>query len=108
MARLLEKPKNSLRPRLLPIALLLAATVVLIAVSGQLSPRAVVTALVPDSTVEIHDGVRTVTIRPREDVPVSALKEESFSAEGDLVLFDGARQGIDVSEHQGAIDFSNN
>lgn len=103
MAGILEKPKNGLRPRLLPIALLLAATAVMIAVSGQLRPRAAATA--PSVSVEIHDGVRTVSIQPLADVPASNLAAEAFSAEGDLVIFDGARQGIDVSEHQGAIDW---
>lgn len=103
MARILEKPKTGRRLRLLPIALLLAATVVLIAVSGHLLPREA--AVIPDDTVEIHDGVRTVRIRPWEDVPASGLTAEAFSAEGDLVIFDGAEQGIDVSEHQGQIDW---
>ena len=103
MAKLLEKPKKTRQLWLLPIALLLLATAVLVLAFWQMQP--VGQTLPPPDSVTVNDGVRTVNIQPWEDVPVSDLAAEAFSVADGLVIYDGAQQGIDVSEHQGEIDW---
>lgn len=104
MPKIREKPNSTRRIRILPIALLLLTTAVMIAVFGQLRPVGQILSL--RSTVTVNDGVNTVELTPREGVPVSALESEAFSVQDDMVTYSGrARQGIDVSEHQGRIDW---
>ena len=104
MPKLLEKPNQTRRIWLLPIVLLLLTTAVLALVFGQLQPMGQI--LPHRKTVLVNDGVNIVAIEPQEGVPVNELAAEAFSAQGDLVLCSGAaRQGIDVSEHQGEIDW---
>ena len=92
------------RHYLLPLLLLLLAIPVLVAVSGEL--RRETGTIVGQNTVSVNDGVRTVSIVPLSDVPVSGLTAEDFRTDGDMVSYRGsARQGIDVSEHQGQIDW---
>ena len=104
MPKIREKPNKSRRLWLLPIALLLAAVAVLTLAFWQARPAGL--QLSSAGTVLVNDGVRTVRLVPWEGVPVSDLVAEAFSVEDDLVVYSGAaRQGIDVSEHQGQIDW---
>ena len=104
MPKTLEKPNKTRRIWLLPIVLLLLTVAVLVLAAGQLRPVGQV--LHPKRTVTVNDGVNTVELVPREGVPVSRLAAEAFSAEDGVVSYHGAaRQGIDVSAHQGEIDW---
>lgn len=104
MPKILEKPKKISWIWLLPVALLLLAAAVFAPVIGQL--QTVEQVLPQRKTVMVNDGVNIVAIEPPEGVPVNELAAEAFSAQGDLVIYNGAaRQGIDVSEHQGVIDW---
>ena len=60
--------------------------------------------------VEVNDGVNWITITPAEGVAVSRLSEEDFSVSDGVVTYTGTahtvRQGIDVSEFQETIDWT--
>ncbi|NCB73439.1 MAG: glycoside hydrolase [Clostridia bacterium] len=60
--------------------------------------------------VEVPDGTGgTIWVKLYDDVPVSAFSAEDFSADGTYIEYSGtqysALRGIDVSEHQGDIDW---
>jgi GH25 family lysozyme M1 (1,4-beta-N-acetylmuramidase) len=91
----------------IPLALLVMAALVMMAVLRQLrqQPPADRSSVPPD-TVTVDDGVNTVTITPHGDIPAATLSAEDFTASEDWVLYSGpSRQGIDVSEFQGQIDW---
>ncbi len=62
-----------------------------------------------DNTVIVNDGANLVSLVPQEGAAVSALQAEDFLVEGDRILYTESdyttRQGIDVSEFQGEIDW---
>ena len=64
----------------------------------------------PEKTVVVNDGVNQISIIPAEGVAISDLSEEDFVSDGDVVRYVGSahtsRQGVDVSEHQGEIDWA--
>jgi GH25 family lysozyme M1 (1,4-beta-N-acetylmuramidase) len=104
MPQIGEKPKKKIRwGWLLPVVLLLLAVPVTAAVWSQLGRLTQPSA--HRNTVTVNDGVRTVEITPYADMPVNELTAESFSAADGVISCGGARQGIDVSEYQGEIDW---
>ncbi len=102
MPQIGEKPKMKIRWGVLTAAvLLLLAVPVAAAVWSQLGRQ----PSQPRNTVSVNDGVRTVELVPQDGVPVSTLAAEAFSDRDGVISCSGARQGIDVSEHQGEIDW---
>lgn len=63
----------------------------------------------PSAPVLVNDGVEEVWITPAENVEPSSLQPEDFFAEDGRIVYTGsayrARQGVDVSEYQGEIDW---
>ena len=89
-----------------PILLPLVVILLLAAVVSELRRPA---EKVPEY-VEVNDGVNQVTITPAEGVAASRLSEEDFRETDGVVTYTGtahtARQGIDVSEYQETIDWT--
>lgn len=120
----ISPPRRRPRRRLLPVLLLIAAVLV---VGGLLT--AVVLSLRGGSTrqepeadphagqVYINDGFNMVWMTPHEGIPASGLAQEDFrrdtnddGSDGVRVRYLGAeyatRWGVDVSNHQGTIDWA--
>lgn len=120
----ISPPRRRPRRRLLPVLLLIAAVLV---VGGLLT--AVVLSLRGGSArqepeadphagqVYINDGFNMVWMTPHEGIPASGLAQEDFRRDtnddgsgGVRVRYLGAeyatRWGVDVSNHQGAIDWA--
>lgn len=120
----ISPPRRRPRRRLLPVLLLIAAVLV---VGGLLT--AVVLSLRGGSArqepetdphagqVYINDGFNMVWMTPHEGIPASGLAQEDFrrdtnddGSDGVRVRYLGAeyatRWGVDVSNHQGTIDWA--
>ena len=111
MAKIETKRKTPAGRRISPAYLLLplAALLVLAAVAAQLRRPAEPTPEPAPEYVEVNDGVNRVTITPAEGVATSRVRQEDFAVSDGVVSYTGAacraRQGVDVSEHQGEIEW---
>lgn len=103
------------RRRLKPLLLLLSAAIV---AAGLVT--AVVTSLRParetepdpdphEGQVYLNDGANMVWHTPLVNVPVSTVEPNEFVLDGERIRYTGAsfatRWGVDVSNHQGSIDW---
>lgn len=107
MPQIGEKPKKKIRwGWLLSVVLLLLAVPVAAAVLRQLNqPGRLPQPSEHRNTVTVNDGVRNAEIVPQAGVPVNELAAEAFSAQDGVISCALARQGIDVSDYQGEIDW---
>ena len=109
-------PRRTRRHRRTPVLLLLCAAVL---VAGLLA--AVVMSLRPvkapdpepdphEGQVYINDGAGMVWHTPLEGVTVSPVEQDEFVRDGERIRYTGAnlatRWGVDVSNHQGTIDWA--
>ena len=109
MANARGQSKKKRRRSLLPILLPLIAVAVLILAAVLREPREPDEGRRSGRYVEVYDGVNWIYIVPAEGVPVSDLAEGDFRTEDGVTRYVGTkhsvRQGVDVSEHQGEIDW---
>lgn len=102
-------PDTYLRRFILPAALLLASAAVLAVLVMSMLPAGFSGRPEDDNTVIVNDGANLVSIVPQEGAAVSMLQAGDFAADGDMILYTESdyrtRQGIDVSEFQGQIDW---
>ncbi len=109
-------PRRTRRRRLKPLLFLLSAAIV---AAGLIT--AVVTSLRPAREAEpepdphagqvyINDGANMVWHTPLKGVPVSGVEQDEFVRDGERIRYTGAiyatRWGVDVSNHQGSIDWA--
>ena len=120
----ISPPRRRPRRRLLPVLLLIAAVLVVGALltAVVLSLRGGSARQEPEADphagqVYINDGFNMVWMTPHEGIPASGLAQEDFrrdtnddGSDGVRVRYLGAeyatRWGVDVSNHQGTIDWA--
>lgn len=107
MTQVLEKKKTR---RLLWVLVMAALVIAAAAVATVWLLRRDARGQQGNNTVWVNDGVNIVPIVPAPDVEVNTLSPEDFAAQEDgTIRYTGryyiARQGIDISEYQGAVDW---
>lgn len=110
MAR--HSTKNSIDPRIYIISAAVAFVVVMIVVilsliGGGSQPQEETGSQIPDNMVLVNDIYEGERLVPKFDMDLNTYDTEKFVEEGSFITYDDGKAvlGVDVSEHQGTIDW---
>ncbi len=88
------------------VALLVVIVVVAISLLGGKDPGdQESSSQVPENQLLVNDIYEGERLIPKFDIPQNKYNTDKFTQEGSLTCYQGAVQGVDVSEHQGTVDW---
>ena len=108
MAR--HRSKSAMDPRVYAasaaVALVVVAVVVVLSLFGGTKTAPEPSGpQIPDDMVLVDDIYEGERLAPKFDIALNTYDASQFVAQGDFLTYDGAVMGVDVSEHQGTIDW---
>ncbi|MGI6255878.1 MAG: glycoside hydrolase family 25 protein [Acutalibacter sp.] len=87
------------------VALLVVVIVVVISLLGGRDTSSQDGSQIPDNQLMVTDLYEGERLIPKFDIPTNQYDTTKFTQEGSFTCYEGAVQGVDVSEHQGQIDW---